>query len=106
MIASSRRITGVKSVQNFPGPCCCHRPCFEDDLAVDDDVREAFGVRMWPIESRHVAHFGRIEHSDVSLHSRTQYSAVEQAETLCRESRHLARRIFERDRLTLADVNR
>src|SRR2546428_2507657 len=94
------------SVQDLPRPRGCDRRPLEDNCAIDDDVREAFCIRMGLLERRHVTHLGRIEHRDVGLHARPYQAAVDQAEALCREGCHLSHRVGERDRLPLPHVHR
>src|SRR6266404_5493501 len=60
---------------------------------------------MRPLEGRRVAHASGIEDGDVSFHSRSQQSAIEQAEALGGKRRHLSHRVLERDRVSLANVH-
>src|SRR5215472_11147754 len=73
--------TPTGSIEDLSWTCGRHGPILICDLAIDDDVGEAFSVLVRFVVSRHVTHAGRIEHRNVGLHSRAQNSTIVKSDT-------------------------
>src|SRR5712664_4686105 len=76
----------------------------EHDFSIHQHVLDAEGGLMRLLKGRAVDHRRWIEDRDIGVHARTHEAAVDEADALRRERRHLPHRELERHELLVAHV--
>src|SRR2546425_11222973 len=76
----------------------------EHHFSIHQHVLNADRCLMWLLKRRAVDHARRIEDRDVRVHARTHEAAVDEADALRCERRHLPHREFERHEFLVAHV--
>ena len=70
------------TVQHPAGASVGHGAVLEDDLAIHDYLREAFGVLMWILERCFVMYGRRVEDCNVRLHAFAEDATIVKIQTL------------------------
>src|SRR2546429_1902943 len=87
-----------------PRPRCGELSLPQYDLPVHQHVFDPHRRLVRLLKRRAVDHRRRIEDRDVRVHTRTHQAAVDEADALRRERRHLPHREFERHEFLVAHV--